>query len=235
MDSTLYLVPVSLSPSASLQRSFPDFNIDVILQTRNFIVENARTARQFLSQCGKKDIASLNINEIDKNNLDLEQVKIFMEPLSKGEDVAILSESGCPCVADPGNIFVQFAHEKGIKVVPLIGPSSILLALMASGLNGQNFCFHGYLPIKKVERELQLREIIRDVKNFNGTAIFIETPYRNQAIFQYLKDFLPNDFLLCIAKNLTGENEFIRTKTIAAWKREDLVLEKMPTIFLLGK
>lgn len=234
MNGTLFLVPVALSATSPLQKFLTGYNLEVILKTNNFIVENARTARNFLSQCGKEKIQNLNIQEIDKHDLSFEQIKFFCEPLFKNEDVAILSESGCPCVADPGNLFVKFAHEKNIKVVPLIGPSSIILALMASGLNGQKFCFHGYLPIDKLEREKKIKQLVKDANNFDTTSIFIETPYRNNQLFQYLIESLPNDISLCVATDITGENENIKTKKIHDWKNLKFEIEKLPTIFLLG-
>lgn len=234
MSGTLYLVPVALSETSELKHFFPAYNLEIILQTNNFIVENARTARNFLSKCGKEKIQSLNIQEIDKHNLSLEQIKFFSAPLFKNEDVIILSECGCPCVADPGNLFVKFAHEKNIKVVPLIGPSSIILALMASGFNGQKFCFHGYFPIEKFDREKKIKQCLQDIYSSNTTAIFIETPYRNNHLLHYLIEKLPNDLSLCIATDITGKNENIKTKKIHEWKNYNFEIEKLPTIFLLG-
>ena len=234
MNGTLYLVPVALSTTSTLRQFLPDYNLDIILKTKNFIVENARTARNFLSSCGKKQIQDLNIQEIDKHNLTLEHIKIFTEPLFRNEDIAILSESGCPCVADPGNLFVKFAHEKNIKVVPLIGPSSMILALMSSGMNGQQFSFHGYFPMDKTEREKKLQQIVRDINFFNSTSIFIETPYRNNQLFQFLLNNLPHDFSLCVAMDITGQDESIKTRKVKDWKKIKYELAKLPTIFLIG-
>ncbi|MDR2401933.1 MAG: SAM-dependent methyltransferase [Cytophagales bacterium] len=234
MSGTLFLVPVAISSTASLKNFFPDYNLEIILKANNFIVENARMARNFLSQCGKEKIQTLNIQEIDKHDLSFEQIKIFTEPLLKNEDLVILSENGCPCVADPGNLFVRFAHEKNIRVVPLIGPSSIILALMASGLNGQKFCFHGYFPLEKLAKEKKIRQLVKDVNNFATTSIFIETPYRNNFLFQYLINNLPNDISLCVATDITGKNENIKTKKIQYWKNFKFEIEKLPTIFLFG-
>jgi 16S rRNA (cytidine1402-2'-O)-methyltransferase len=231
---TLYLVPVALSTTSTLRQFLPDYNLEIILKTKNFIVENARTARNFLSSCGKEKIQNLNIQEIDKHNLTFEQIKTFTEPLLNGEDVAILSESGCPCVADPGHLFVKYAHEKNVKVIPLVGPSSMILALMASGMNGQQFSFHGYFPMDKTEREKKLQQIVKDVNLFNSTSIFIETPYRNNQLFQYLVSSLPHDFSLCVAMDITGQEENIKTKKVKDWKKIKYELAKLPTIFLIG-
>jgi len=235
MTGTLYLVPVALSTTSTLRQFSPDFNLEIILKTQNFIVENARTARNFLSQCGKEKIQSLNIQEIDKHNLTFNDVENFVQPLFRGENIAILSESGCPCVADPGNLFVRFAHEKNIKIVPLIGPSSIILALMASGMNGQKFAFHGYFPMDKVEREKMLQLVVKEKNIFGTTSIFIETPYRNNQLFQFLLNNLPHDFSLCVAMDITGQDEKIKTKKVRDWKKIKFELAKLPTIFLIGE
>lgn len=234
MNGTLYLVPTALSTTSNLKYFAPDYNLEIILKTNNFIVENARTTRSFLLKCGKEKVQNVNINEIDKHNLSVEQIETFSQPLLHGEDVAILSECGCPCVADPGNLFVKFAHKKNIKVVPLIGPSSIILALMASGFNGQKFSFYGYLPIEKIDRDKILKKIILDLNVTDTTAIFIETPYRNNHLFQHILEKVPNDISLCIATDITGQNENIKTKKIREWKKENFEIVKLPTIFLLG-
>lgn len=230
----LYLVPNTLS-EGDWQNVLPARILPVVSKTKYFIVENIRTARRFLKQVNREiNIDRLTFYELNKYTQpnDLPQ---FLKPLENGEDVAVISEAGCPGVADPGADIVRLAHQKGYKVVPLVGPSSIILALMASGLNGQNFSFNGYLPVHANERARAISNLDRQVKNSGQTQIFIETPYRNnQLVNDLLKTCTPST-LLCIAANLTGDNEFVATKTIGQWKSDVPNLHKQPVIFLIGR
>ena len=229
----LFLVPNVLS-EADWQNVLPAGVFSILTNTRYFIVENVRTARRFLKLVNKEiDIDSLTFFELNKYTQATDLPK-FLIPIEQGFDVAVISEAGCPGVADPGADIVKIAHEKNITVMPVVGPSSILLALMASGLNGQNFTFHGYLPVKPHERTRAIASLEKQVKNSQQTQIFIETPYRNnQMVNDLLKTCSPST-LLCVAANITGENEFIATKTIQQWKKSVPDLHKIPAIFLIG-
>lgn len=229
----LYLVPNVLSDN-DWQFVLPAQIAPILTNTKHFIVENVRTARRFMKQVNQ----AINIDECTFYELNkytnLSDIPKFLKPIENGFDVAVISEAGCPGVADPGADVVKTAHQKGITVVPLVGPSSILLALMASGLNGQNFAFNGYLPVKLHERVRAISNLEKKVKTEQQTQIFIETPYRNnQMIEDVLKTCSPAT-LFCIAANITAENEFIVTKTINGWKGKTPDLHKIPAIFLLG-
>ena len=230
----LYLVP-SLLSEGDWQQVLPAQIFPVLTETRYFIVENVRTARRFMKLVNKEiDIDKCTFFEINKRTR-VQDIPQFLDPIKKGNHVAIISEAGCPGVADPGAEVVKIAHKKGVKVVPLVGPSSILLALMASGLNGQNFAFNGYLPVKPAERAKSILNFERKIKTENQTQLFIETPYRNnQIISEVLKTCSPST-LFRIAANITGENEFIQTKTVQDWKKLGVPdFHKQPVIFLLG-
>lgn len=231
--ASLYLVPNVLS-EGDWHNVLPAQVLPILTNTRFFIVENIRTARRFMKQVNREiDIDACTFFEINKYT-DPKDLPGFLKPLENGEDVAVISEAGCPGVADPGADVVRIAHQKGLKVVPIVGPSSILLALMASGLNGQDFAFRGYLPVKPHERNRELANLDKTIKTSRQTQIFIETPYRNnQLVEDILKSCSPG-ILLCIAANITGENEFIQTKTIQQWKGKTPDLHKQPVIFLLG-
>ena len=232
--ATLYLVPNVLA-EGHWQNVLPAQVGPVLTETRFFIVENIRTARRFMKQVNQEiDIDACTFYEINKRT-DPKDLPRFLKPLEDGNDVAVISEAGCPGVADPGADVVRIAHQKGLKVVPLVGPSSILLALMASGLNGQNFAFRGYLPVKPNERSKELSSLDKQIKTQNQTQIFIETPYRNNQLAEDILKSCSPSTLLCIAKNITGENELIQTKTIQDWKKSKVPdLHKQPTIFLMG-
>lgn len=231
--AALYLVPNVLA-EGEWQTVLPAQVQTILTETKFFIVENIRTARRFMKQVNREiNIDECTFYEINKrtNSQDLPR---FLQPLVDGNDVAVISEAGCPGVADPGADVVRIAHQKGLKVVPIVGPSSILLALMASGLNGQDFAFKGYLPVKPNERPKAIAALEKTVKNNQQTQIFIETPYRNnQLVADVLKTCAPST-LFCIATNITGENEFIATKTIQEWKGKTPDLHKQPVIFLIG-
>jgi len=231
--ANLFLVPNVLS-EGDWQNVLPAGVFTILTETRYFIVENVRTARRFLKQVNKEiDIDQLTFFELNKYTQPADLPE-FLKPLENGYDIAVISEAGCPGVADPGADIVKIAHQKNITVVPVVGPSSILLALMASGLNGQNFTFHGYLPVKPHERTRAIASLEKQAKNSRQTQIFIETPYRNnQMLDDLLKSCSPST-LLCVAADITGENEFIATKTVQQWKKNIPDLHKIPTIFLIG-
>jgi 16S rRNA (cytidine1402-2'-O)-methyltransferase len=200
-----------------------------------FIVENARTARRYIKTIvPDKVIEPLQIVVIDKDSSESE-VKKALLPLQQGLSAGIISEAGCPGVADPGAEVVKFAHRQGIKVKPLVGPSAILLALMASGFNGQSFAFHGYLPIEKKDRIQVIRHLEKEMLQRDQTQLFMETPYRNNQLLQDLTQHLTPQSRLCIAANLTGPTEYIRTDTIANWQKNLPDLHKQPAVFLLYK
>ena len=199
------------------------------------MVEDARTARRYLSSLKIYDsIESLNIEVLDKDT-KAEQLDELMKPLLTGNYMGIISESGCPGVADPGSMAVAYAHERNIQVVPLVGPSSILLGLMASGLNGQKFAFHGYLPVDGKEALKTIKELERESELKNQTQIFIETPYRNNSVLDHLLNSLKPTMLLTIAVDINGFNENIRTKSVGEWKVAKPTLPKLPSLFLFGQ
>jgi 16S rRNA (cytidine1402-2'-O)-methyltransferase len=198
----------------------------------HFLAEDVRSARRFLSSLKIYDsIEPLHFEVLDKDT-ELSVIKSLLSPVLTGTDMGVISESGCPGIADPGAIAVRYAHQNNIQVIPLVGPSSILLALMASGLNGQHFVFHGYLPIDSNEAERTIRNLERDSKQKNQTQVFIETPYRSNTLFQLLVKTLDKDTLLCVALNLTGESEEIKTAPVKKWRTTNKVLSKEPAVFL---
>lgn len=230
-NGTLYLIPVPLAEEVA-HKTFTPYLVDTINQIDTYIVENSKTARRFLKEAGlKTPQKDLIVHDYGKHNrADLGQ---FFVELLAGKDVGLMSEAGCPGIADPGADIVAEAHKRGIKVVPLVGPSSILLALMASGFNGQSFAFWGYLPIDKEQRTKRVKDLDLSASRYKQTQIFIETPFRNnQMLEEILKSCKPSS-QLCIASNLTGEDEFIKTQTVYLWRKETVDLHKKPTIFLL--
>ena len=231
---TLYLIPVPLADDAAA-RSFTPYLVETINQISEYIVENEKTARKFLKLAGLTIPQSqLTIHDYGKHqrNTDLKE---FFAGLLAGNDAGLMSEAGCPGVADPGAEIVAEAHRRGVKVVPLVGPSSILLALMASGFNGQSFTFHGYLPIDKLQRSKRIKELESEAERFNQTQLFIETPFRNNPILEEILKVCKPSTRLCIACNLTAPDEFVQTHTIATWKKQKPDLHKKPAIFLLYK
>ncbi|MEQ9414010.1 MAG: SAM-dependent methyltransferase, partial [Cyclobacteriaceae bacterium] len=191
-----------------------------------------RTARRYLSSLSIfESIEQLYFNTLDKNTTETELPQL-MSPLFEGKPIGIISESGCPGVADPGSLAVRYAHQNGIPIEPLVGPSSILLALMASGLNGQRFAFNGYLPVEAQEASQSIKKFEGESKTKNQTQIFIETPYRNNALISHLLKSLHDETLLCIAVNITGDLEMIKTQTVKAWKSTEITLPKEPALFL---
>ena len=229
----LFLVPNVLS-DGDWQNVLPVSVFNVLSETQYFIVENIRTVRRFLKQINRGiDIDALTFFELNKFTQP-DDLHGFLEPAERGFNIGIVSEAGCPCIADPGADIVKIAHRKNIQVVPLVGPSSVLLALMASGLNGQNFAFNGYLPVKPHARKKTISALEKKAKTENQTQIFIETPYRNQQLIADLLKTCQPSTQLCIAANITGEGEFIITKSVGEWKSIVPDLHKQPVIFLLG-
>lgn len=234
MQPSLFLIPVTLGDTP-LVNVLPENNKDIIRLVSHFIVEDLRTARRFLKKALPEiQIESLMFFELNKHTSP-EVIASFLDPIKKGFHVGVLSEAGCPAIADPGADVVAIAQEKKIKVVPLVGPSSILLSLMASGFNGQSFAFLGYLPIEAGARVKALKQMEQRIYSEHQTQIFIETPYRNQKMVDDLLKNCNPQTKLCIAANLTCENEFVQTKTIRDWKGKVPDLAKIPTIFLLYK
>ncbi len=229
----IFIIPTPIS-DADPKSVLSEKVIRTIHGLKTFLVENIRTARRFLSSAGVRNIQDLRFEVLDKNTEQrlLEHLILIVR---NGEDVGVMSEAGCPGIADPGSGITILAHKYGIKVIPLSGPSSIFLALMASGFNGQNFQFHGYLPIHKEERRKSILNLERMVYSKNQTQIFMETPYRNNKILDALLRVLRPDTLLCLAVDITSENEEIKTKSINEWKKQVPDIHKKPTIFLIYK
>lgn len=227
---TLYLVPVGLGADdvASL---VPPATIETAHTLRTFVVENARSARGFLKAIAYPGpLQELKLLILDEHTRDIAPL---LAPLLAGEDCGLMSEAGCPAVADPGAALVNHAHRAGIRVVPLVGPSSILLALMASGMNGQRFVFHGYLPVERAKRAHAIKAL--EARAGAETQIFIETPYRNGALFSALLEHCRADTLLCIAADLTSRAGFVSTRPIREWKQKPPMLDRRPVVFLLGR
>ena len=230
---TLYLIPSPLGAS-ELARIVPDEVRQLAAQLDTFIVEHPKTARHFLKQIGTlTPLQQLHISVLDEHTQD-GQLMTLLQPLLNGKDVGLLSEAGCPGVADPGANLVRLAHAQGIRVAPMVGPSSILLALMASGLNGQRFTFHGYLPIAKDDRKKKLVALEQESLARDQTQIFIETPYRNLSLLEAVLATCKPDTLLCIATDITLSTEIILTKPLSKWCRPPPPdIDKKPTVFLL--
>lgn len=234
MKPALYLIPVTLSDVA-LNQVLPTANIEVVRGIKHFIVENVRTARRFIKKCDREiDIDRLTFYELNRHT-DPNDISNYLAPLEAGEPMGVISEAGCPAIADPGADVVALAQRKGLTVVPLVGPSSILMGLMASGFNGQSFAFLGYLPIDIAARARKFREMEQRIMREDQTQIFIETPYRNNALLTDMTKHLPGHLRLCVASDITGENERIITHTIKQWASIQADFGKIPTIFLLYK
>ena len=228
----LFLIPTTLGDS-TLAAVIP---LEVQQRVRGleyFVAENPKTARAYLKQVGTaKPLQELHIATLNEHTPD-EAIAGLAAPLQAGHDLGVMSEAGCPGIADPGAKLVLYAHRHAIRVIPLVGPSSILLALMASGLNGQSFVFHGYLPVAHVEREKSLRELEKQSRRLKQTQIFIETPYRNQKLLHSILGACAGATLLCIAADITLAGEDIRTFTVAAWEKNPPQLDRRPALFLL--
>ena len=234
MKGKLYLLPTTLGENEPLE--VMPYSVKTMVELiDHYIVENEKSARRFIKKITpKKSQPSLTIMKLDKYAEELE-TRTFLDVCEQGISVGLLSEAGVPAVADPGATIVKLAHEKGIKVVPLVGPSSILMALMASGMNGQNFAFNGYLPIDNSDRKKAIKDLEKLSKEKNQSQIFIETPYRNEKMFTNLKSALTPATLLCIAVDITLPNEYIKTYSIADWKKQSPDLHKRPAIFIIQK
>ena len=232
---TLYLIPVELGDTPQ-ERVLPAYNREVILGIKHFIVEDVRSARRFLKRVDRDiNIDALTFYPMGKH-ADAKLFASYLKPLEAGEDIGVISEAGCPAVADPGADVVAIAQRKGFCVVPLVGPSSMIMAVMASGLNGQSFAFHGYLPIDPADRVKRLKQLETRSMQEHQTQLFIETPYRNHKLFETLCQTLNAKTRLCIAAGITTDEEWITTRTIAEWKRALLPdLSKIPAIFLFGQ
>ncbi|MDR0732764.1 MAG: SAM-dependent methyltransferase [Dysgonamonadaceae bacterium] len=230
----LYLIPVTLGDT-EISKVLPPYNKEIIASIRYFIVENVRSARRFLKQTDPGiDLDGLTFYTLNKHTSPSE-LSAFLQPAEDGNAIGIISEAGCPAVADPGADIVSIAQKKNIPVTPLVGPSSILLALMASGFNGQRFAFHGYLPIDAGERVKTLKLLERRMYSENQTQLFIETPYRNGKLVEDILKTCRPETRLCIAADITLGSEFIKTKTVAEWKKQLPDLSKKPCIFAVYK
>lgn len=234
METALYLLPVTLGDTP-VEQVLPAYNKEIILGIKHFIVEDVRSARRFL----KKVEASINIDELTfyplNKHTSPDDLSGYLKPLQEGHSMGVISEAGCPAVADPGADVVAMAQRKNLKVVPLVGPSSIILSVMGSGFNGQSFAFHGYLPIEAADRIKRLKELEGRIYSENQTQLFIETPYRNNKMMEDIVKTCHPQTKLCIAANITCEGEYIHTKTIREWKGHLPDLTKVPCIFLIYK
>lgn len=227
---TLYLLPVALGGNNAAALT-PPATIEAAHRLRTFIAESAKPARAFLKSIAHpRPLQELRFHTLDEHTRD---VAPLLELLLSGEDCGLMSEAGAPAVADPGSALVRQAHRAGIRVVPLVGASSILLGLMASGMNGQCFAFHGYLPVERAERARKIMAL--DAQAGHETQIFIETPYRNDALLAALLQHCRGDTLLCVAADLTLPTEFVSARTIAEWKRKPPILDRRPAVFLLSR
>jgi 16S rRNA (cytidine1402-2'-O)-methyltransferase len=233
-SSTLFLLPNVLGDEAPLDQSLPSGIRDVIAHVRHFIVEDEKPARRLLKMLLPTiDLRSLSV-EVLNEHTSTDRYCGLLEPLQLGHDMAIISGAGCPVIADPGSPLVMMAHQHGMRVWPLVGPSSILLALMASGLTGQRFAFHGYLPIESAERRARIKLLDERAHAEGSTQIFIETPYRNNSLVKDLFSVCRPESVLSVAVGLTTKDEKIMTRTISEWRSHSLSLEKIPAVFLIG-
>jgi 16S rRNA (cytidine1402-2'-O)-methyltransferase len=230
----LYLIPTTLGDT-SIERVLPPDLTKLISSISVFIVENIRTARRFLKKVNPAIVIDdLTFFELNQHT-DKKEISRFLAANQQGLDIGIISEAGCPGIADPGADVVRIAHTKNIQVVPLVGPSSILLALMASGMSGQSFAFNGYLPIKNPEKSQQIKMLEKRMQTEGQTQIFIETPYRNAQLLDDLLKICDPQTMLCIAADITLDTEFILTKPILYWKTNIPDIQKRPAIFMIGK
>ena len=232
--AALYLIPVTLGETP-LNQVLPAYNTEVIIAIRHFIVEDVRSARRFLKKVNREiDIDTLTFYPLNKHTSP-EAISGYLKPLEQGASMGVISEAGCPAVADPGAEVVAMAQRKGLEVVPLVGPSSIILSVMASGFNGQSFAFNGYLPIEQNERVKRLKVLEQRAYNEHQTQLFIETPYRNNKMVEEILQTCRPGSRLCIAANLTCEDAYVRTHTVKEWQGHVPDLSKRPCIFLLYK
>lgn len=234
MQASVYLIPVTLGET-TVEKVLPSYNREIILKINYFIVENIRSARRFLKKTEPSiDIDSLTFFELNKHT-DVHQINNYLDPIKGGFDIGIISEAGCPAIADPGAAIVEIAQKKNIRVIPLVGPSSILMSLMGSGFNGQSFAFHGYLPIDASERTRRIKQLEQRIYQEDQTQIFIETPYRNEKLLKDLVQSCSPSTRLCIAVNITCEDEFIKTLPVKEWGKKTPNFIKKPCVFLIYK
>ena len=233
---TIYMLPCPISEQRDVWDVLPKSNLEVINSLDYFIVENIRSARRFLSRAGiERKIDQLEFVELNEHTSKVEDVERMLRPILEGRSAGVISEAGVPGIADPGADIAALAHRHGVRVVPLVGPSSILMSVMASGLNGQSFAFVGYLPIKDGERARRLRELERRVREERQSQLFIEAPYRNVKLYETLVSTLSPTLRLTVATDITSPEEFILTLPIAEWRKRGVPeIAKRPTIFLLG-
>lgn len=233
MSGTLFLIPVTLGDSP-VQHVIPAYVLELIDRLDHFIVEDLRSARRYLKKAGiTKAIDDLSFYLLNEHTED-QATEELLAVLANGKDAGLMSEAGIPAVADPGSGLIALAHRNGIRVVPLAGPSSILMALMASGMNGQSFRFHGYLPVKKPQRVNSLRKIEKTALETGETQIFMETPYRNMSLLGDIMGSCRDNTLLCIAADISLDSEYIKTKTVREWKGKLPDIHKRPAVFLLS-
>lgn len=234
METALYLIPVTLGDT-SIESVLPSYNKSIILEIKYFIVEDIRSARRFLKKVDKDiDIDQLNFFPLNKHT-STNDILGYLKPLQEGNSMGVISEAGCPAVADPGADVVAIAQRNNLKVVPLVGPSSIILSVMGSGFNGQSFAFHGYLPVEPGDRTRRIKELEQRVYSENQTQLFIETPYRNNKMAEDIVKSCRPTTRLCIAANITCPDEYIKTKSVKEWIGKLPDLSKKPCIFLIYK
>ena len=232
---TLFLIPSPISQDQNMKDILLPMYLDTVCNLEYFIVETPKIARSFLKDLPlKKKIQDISISVLDEHTTQ-EQLIELVEPLEQGNDVGVMSDAGLPTVADPGYRIVYVAQQKGIDVKAFVGPNSIILALMLSGLNGQSFAFNGYLPKEKGQKRKRIKSLERIALNTDQTQIFMETPYKNQYMLEDILDVCEEDSRLCVAMNIMSNNEYAVTKKISEWKRENISLEKVPCLFLLNK
>lgn len=228
---TVYLIPSVIAPNTQ-EKAIPKQVREVIHNTHYFIAETIRESRRFISSLKLGiDISTLHFEKVNKDT-PVHEAEKHLRPALEGHNIGVLSDAGCPGVADPGALIAGIAHKFGLKVVPLVGPSSLLLALMASGLNGQSFAFNGYLPIDSKEASRKILSYEKASRTYEQTQVFIETPYRSDRTLELLLKNLSSESLLCVARNITGESELIRSKPVAQWKAKKITIGKEPTVFL---
>jgi 16S rRNA (cytidine1402-2'-O)-methyltransferase len=231
---SIFLIPSTLGDTPP-EKVLPAYNLQLLQNLNVFIVEEIRSARRFLRKCGYNKDFETTIFHILNEHTPENEIFSFLEQAKSAIDTGLLSEAGCPAVADPGSLVVKLAHEMNIKVIPLSGPSSIIMALMASGFNGQNFTFHGYLPVKSPERIKKIREIEKELIRSGQTHIFIEAPYRNKQMIEAILSSCSGETMLCIASNISLADESVKSATIGQWKKLNHDPGKKPTVFLLSR
>ena len=234
MSAKLFLIPCPIGENAPFE-VLPNSIKTTITNTDFYIVEHEKKARRFIKKvCPDKIQSDLKLFLLNKHTSETEIIN-YLDPCKFGKNMGLISDAGCPAIADPGAIIVEKAHQLGIKVKPLVGPSAILMAMMSSGMNGQNFTFNGYIPINKSDREKIIKDLERRSQKQNQSQIFIETPYRNEKLFMDLINLLSSETKLCIAYEITEPDEFIKTFTISEWKKKRLKFQKKPAIFIFHK